>query len=77
MVLKLYGHPNSTCTIRVLTILYEKDVPFELVTVNMQKGEHKTAEYLEKQAFGVIPYLVSLSAATLLISAAYNAECCH
>jgi len=58
MVLRLYGHPNSTCTIRTLTILYEKLVPFEFVTVDMMKGEHKSPPYLEKQPFGVVPYLV-------------------
>jgi glutathione S-transferase len=34
-------------------------VPFEFVEVDITKGEQKLPEYLEKQPFGVIPYLVS------------------
>jgi len=65
MVLKLYGSPISTCTIRVQAILYEKNIPFEFVTVDMAKGEHKSPEYLEKQPYGVVPYLVRSQFSTL------------
>jgi glutathione S-transferase len=58
MVLKLYGAPGSTCTRRVATVLKEKEVPYELVTVDFMKGEHKKPEYLQKQPFGQIPYIV-------------------
>ncbi|KAF8645478.1 hypothetical protein AX16_007763 [Volvariella volvacea WC 439] len=57
MVLKLYGYPQSTCTIRVAIVLHEKRVPFELVTVDILAGAQRTPEYLEKQPFGKIPYL--------------------
>ncbi|PBL03221.1 glutathione S-transferase [Armillaria gallica] len=57
MVLKLYGSPFSTCTKRVATVLYEKKVPFEIYSVNLAAGEHKTPSYLEKQPFGVVPYI--------------------
>lgn len=57
MVLKLYGSPFSTCTKRVATILHEKKVPFEIYPVNLAAGEHKTPSYLEKQPFGVVPYI--------------------
>ncbi|KAK7444065.1 hypothetical protein VKT23_015463 [Stygiomarasmius scandens] len=55
MALKLYGHPNSTCTKRVATVLHEKKIPHELVTVDYAKI--KEPEYLEKQPFGQVPYL--------------------
>jgi glutathione S-transferase len=58
MVLKLYGVNLSTCTRRVATVLYEKNIPFELITVDIMKGEHKSAEYLKKQPFGQVPYIV-------------------
>jgi glutathione S-transferase len=58
MVLKLYGYPQSTCTRRVATVLHEKKVPFELVVVDLMKGEHKTPEFLKNQPFGQIPYIV-------------------
>ncbi|KAF9459959.1 glutathione S-transferase [Collybia nuda] len=57
MTLKLYGSPMSTCTRRVAVVLHEKKVPFELVPVDLGKGEHKAPEYLEKQPFGQVPYI--------------------
>ncbi|KAK7044188.1 hypothetical protein VNI00_007908 [Paramarasmius palmivorus] len=57
MVLKLYSHPNSTCGLRVATVLYEKQIPYEFYPVDFAKGEHKTPEYLEKQPFGQVPYI--------------------
>lgn len=43
MALKLYGHKMSLCTRRVLVVLAEKDVPFELQTVDFFHGEHKVS----------------------------------
>jgi len=57
MVLKIYGHPISTCTRRVITVCNEKNVPFELVTVDLSKREHKDPAFVAKQPFGQIPYL--------------------
>ena len=57
MVLKLYGHPMSTCTKRVAATLAEKQVPFELIPIDFAKGEHKSAAFLEKQPFGQVPYI--------------------
>ncbi|KAJ7649358.1 glutathione S-transferase [Mycena polygramma] len=56
-ILKLYGSKLATCTRRTATILHELKVPFELIEINLQAGEHKTHEYLEKQPFGQIPYI--------------------
>jgi glutathione S-transferase len=58
MVLKLYGAPYSTCTRRVSTVLHEKKIPFELVVVDLKKGEHKAAATLANQPFGQLPYIV-------------------
>lgn len=57
MVLKLYGNALAGCTQRVLVTLKEKNVPYELIKVDLTKGEHKTPAYLEKQPFGQIPYI--------------------
>ncbi|KAF9544698.1 hypothetical protein CPC08DRAFT_594366, partial [Agrocybe pediades] len=54
MVLKLYGHPISTCTHRVAVVLHEKQVPFSFHLIDMARGEHKSAEYLNKQPFGQV-----------------------
>ena len=57
MVLKLYGNPHSTCTNRVRTVLNELNVPFELVTIDFAKGEHKAPAFLAVQPFGQVPYI--------------------
>ncbi|KAL4250542.1 GST superfamily protein [Abortiporus biennis] len=58
MVLKLYGNPYSTCTRRVVTVLKEYNVPFELVVIDFAKLEHKAPAFLEHQPFGQVPYVV-------------------
>jgi hypothetical protein len=44
--LKLHGTPISTNTQRVLATLYEKEVEFELVNVNLGAGEHKQEPHI-------------------------------
>ncbi|KAM5445307.1 putative glutathione transferase [Microsporum audouinii] len=55
MVLKLYGFSPSTNTQRVVLVLNELKVPFEYVTVDLAKGEHKSEEYMKIQPFGYVP----------------------
>ncbi|KAH8798028.1 glutathione S-transferase [Flagelloscypha sp. PMI_526] len=57
MVLKLYAFAHSTCGKRVATVLHEKAVPFEFISVDTMKGEHKTPEFLKNQPFGQVPYI--------------------
>ncbi|XP_027149497.1 glutathione S-transferase PARB-like [Coffea eugenioides] len=52
---KVYGPPLSTAVSRVLACLLEKDAPFQLIPVNMAKGEHKSPDYLKIQPFGQVP----------------------
>jgi len=61
MVLKLYSAARSTCGQRVAMVLNEKGVPFELNVIDLTKGEHKAPEFVEKQPFGQVPYLVRRS----------------
>ncbi|KAH9477390.1 Glutathione S-transferase hmp2 [Psilocybe cubensis] len=56
MVLKVHGAPTP-CTQRVLSILYEKQVPFELVPVDLSTAEHKGAKHLENHPFGLCPFI--------------------
>jgi len=66
MVLRLYGSPISTCTRRVAMVLHEKQVPFKLHPIDLAKGEHKAPEFLARQPFGQVPYIVSDRAFTLI-----------
>lgn len=58
MTIKIYGMAMSTCTRRVCMTLEEKNVPYEIVHVDLQKGEHKAPEFIAMQPFGKIPVLV-------------------
>jgi glutathione S-transferase len=53
--MKVYGHPMSTCTRKVLTTLAEKAHEFEFVLVDLQKGEQKQTQNLARQPFGHVP----------------------
>ncbi|KAJ7097048.1 glutathione S-transferase [Mycena belliarum] len=56
MVLKLYGAPLPIgTTLAVLMTLVEKQIPFEMVTVDLQNDAHKAPEYLAVQPFGQVP----------------------
>ncbi|MEI9939160.1 MAG: glutathione S-transferase N-terminal domain-containing protein [Pseudomonadota bacterium] len=55
--MKIFGHPASTCTRKVLMTLNETNTPFELVLVDFAKGEHKQPAHLARQPFGQVPAL--------------------
>jgi glutathione S-transferase len=55
--MKVYGHPMSTCTRKVLTTLAEKGHEAPFVLVDLTKGEQKSPAYTAKHPFGVVPYL--------------------
>ena len=54
-MIKIFGHPVSTCTRKVLMTLGETKAPYELVTVEFATGEHKKQPHLSRQPFGQIP----------------------
>ncbi|KAF9037901.1 glutathione S-transferase [Hymenopellis radicata] len=58
MVLQLFGFPVSTHTKRVAVVLREKRVPFDVHPINVAAGDQKSPEYLAKQPFGQVPYIV-------------------
>ncbi|XVF21932.1 hypothetical protein REPUB_Repub12eG0131600 [Reevesia pubescens] len=53
--IKVHGSPMSTATQKVLVCLYEKEVEFEFVPVNMGAGEHKSENFLSLNPFGQVP----------------------
>lgn len=56
-MLKIFGHPMSTCTRKVLMTLAETNTPYELTTVDLGTGEHKKPAHLARQPFGQLPAL--------------------
>ena len=57
MTIKLHGFPPSHATRRAAVIFKELGVPYELITVDMLKDEHKAAAHLAHQPFGQVPYI--------------------
>lgn len=53
--MKVYGHPGSTCTRKVLTVLAEKGASFDFEIVDLFKGGQKAPEHLARHPFGVVP----------------------
>jgi glutathione S-transferase len=53
--IKVFGHPASTATRRVLIALHEKDLDYELVHVELKDGEHKKEPFLSRNPFGKVP----------------------
>jgi glutathione S-transferase len=55
--MKIFGHPGSTCTRKVLMTAHENELPYEFVLVDLSKGEHKQPAHLARQPFGQVPAL--------------------
>ena len=56
-MIKLYGLNGSACTRKVQLMLAEKGLDYELVPIELAKGEHKQPDHLARHPFGVIPAL--------------------
>ncbi|KAJ7189189.1 glutathione S-transferase [Mycena filopes] len=56
-ILKLYGASYATTAHRVAIVLHELKIPFELVEVDIMKGEQRKPEHLARQPFGHVPYI--------------------
>ncbi|KAI0302471.1 glutathione S-transferase-like protein [Russula brevipes] len=57
MVIKIYGYYISTCTRRVAVIAKERNIPYELVSVDLPSGEPRQPPHVEHHPFGQIPYM--------------------
>jgi len=55
--MKIFGHPASTCTRKVLMTANENKAQYEFVLVDFAKGEHKQPAHLARQPFGQVPAL--------------------
>ncbi len=55
--MKLYGHPIAPTTTMLLFALGEKALPFELVRVDITRGEQRSPAHLARHPFAVTPVL--------------------
>jgi glutathione S-transferase len=57
-MIKLYGHELSGNSYKAKLMLSLLGINYEWIKVDLLKGEHKTAEFLELNPFGQVPVLV-------------------
>ncbi len=55
--MKVYGHPLSSCTRKVLITLAEKGQPWELIVVDLFTAEQRASAHMARHPFGVVPVL--------------------
>lgn len=55
--MKLFGHPFSSCTRKVMITLHEKNIKYDFVLVDLTKGEQKSAAHMARNPYGVVPAL--------------------
>ena len=57
-MITLYGHEISGNSYKVRLLLSLLNLEYEWIRVDLMKGEHKSPEYLAKNPFGQVPFLV-------------------
>jgi len=56
-MIKLYDFKSSPNCQRVKVVLAEKNLPYEIVPIDLRKQEQKTPEYLKMNPYGKVPVL--------------------
>ncbi len=57
-MIQLHQHPFSTYSRRVVITLFEKQIPYEPIMVDMAKRAHRQPEYLAMNPYGRVPAFV-------------------
>lgn len=69
--IKLYDFANSPNCQRVKVVLEEKKLPYEIVPIDLRKGEQKKPDYLKLNPYGKVPVIID-GAAVLYESCIIN-----
>ncbi|MGB1740636.1 MAG: glutathione S-transferase family protein [Pseudomonadales bacterium] len=69
--MKLYHNPMSSCSQKVRLVLAEKNLPYESVVIDLQKGTQFSEEYLQLNPNAVVPTLTD-KGSTLIESTLIN-----
>ena len=56
-MIKLYDFKSSPNCQRVKVVLEEKRLPFEMIPIDLRKGEQKTPDFLKLNPYGKVPVL--------------------
>ena len=54
----LYDHPDCPYGMKVRIVLAEKEMDCDLITVDLQAGQHRQPEFLKLNPFGRVPVLI-------------------
>jgi glutathione S-transferase len=57
-MIKLYDFKSSPNCQRVKVVLVEKNLPYEIIPIDLRKQEQKTAEFLKLNPYGKVPVLL-------------------
>jgi glutathione S-transferase len=57
-MIRLYDYPDCPFCQKVRIVLAEKDLEYERVHVDLQKGEQKAPEFLKLNPYGKVPVLI-------------------
>jgi len=69
-MLKLYHHPRSTYSRRVVMALAEKEIPYHEIVLDMGSRQHRAPDYLAINPYGRVPAIVEDDGFVLYESAA-------
>ncbi|MED6189498.1 hypothetical protein PIB30_096505 [Stylosanthes scabra] len=53
--MKVHGNPFSMATMRVTAVLYEKDLLFQFINIDMMNSQHKKEPFISLNPFGQVP----------------------
>jgi len=56
--IKLYDFPSSPNCQRVKVVLHEKNLPYDIVPVDLKQKEQKKADFLKLNPYGKVPVLI-------------------
>jgi glutathione S-transferase len=57
-MIKLYDFKSSPNCQRVKVVLAEKNLPYDIISIDLRKGEQKKPEYLKLNPYGKVPVLM-------------------
>ena len=76
-IIKLHGSPISTNTQRPLVCLYEKDLDFDFVSVDMSAGSHKQLPFLSLNVSSILYRMVLLTTPKINLSSSLTKYFSH
>ena len=71
-MIKLYDFKSSPNCQRVKVVLAEKNLPYEIVPIDLRAQEQKTPDYLKMNPYGKVPVLTDDAVAAIELLAGFR-----